>query len=91
MDAYQILGLDRRYNVSDAIDSYNTLVQYYRSSNVYSEDEKKEVISRLDKAIESITKKKDSFNDTFNRDFENNVKGYGFGYVETICSQREKN
>lgn len=88
MNEYLILGLDQRYNVSDAIDSYNTLVEHYKNSNMYSVKERELVLKKLDDAISSITKNKNNFNDTFNRDFENiysvQTNSKGFGFVETF-------
>jgi hypothetical protein len=88
MDPYLILGLDPTYNIADAIDSYNTLIIYYKNLNII-DDERITAINQLDTAINIIKGNSNvvNFIEVFNGEFEKRTKEDlipSFGYIEKI-------
>ena len=88
MDPYYVLGLDSTYNIADAIDSYNTLITYYKNLNIL-DNEKIIAINELDMAINSIKEglTVTDFSKVFNDEFEKKTKENlfpTFGYIEKI-------
>lgn len=68
LSSYQILGLPDDANVSDAINSYNVLYEYYKKLDI-PDSEKSTALESLDKAINLINDKDVKFNSQFNKDF----------------------
>lgn len=84
-----ILGLDKNYNKSDAIDSYNSLTLWYKNNTSLSEEEKLHAINLLDISIKNIIDsflEQKSFNEQFNKDFlvKYSKQTNKFGYIEKI-------
>lgn len=89
LSPYLILGLDKNYNKSDAIDSYNSLTLWYKNNTSLSEEEKLHAINLLDISIKNIIDsflEQKSFNEQFNKDFlfKYSKQTNKFGYIEKI-------